>query len=132
MHRATVLYDERCGLCRWSAERLRRWDRAGRLRFVALGTSEADELLPGLTAAQRRASWHLVDPEGRVVSGGAAIPPVCDLLPGGRPIAAASARFPRLTDRAYRWVAAHRRGLGRLLGQRACAVDPGRPRHVPG
>lgn len=84
-----------------------------------------------MTAARRRGTWHLVDADGgRVVSGGAAIPPVLDLLPGGRPLAATAARFPRLTDRAYRWVADHRRMLGRLLGQRACAVDPGRSRRT--
>lgn len=124
MGRATVLFDADCGLCRWAAERLRRWDRARRLRFVALGTPEADRLLPDLTPPERAASWHLVDADGRVASGGAAVPAVLRLLPLGRPAAAVSSRFPRLTDAVYRWIAAHRDELGRLLGERACAVDP--------
>jgi predicted DCC family thiol-disulfide oxidoreductase YuxK len=125
---ATVLYDAGCGLCRWTAERLRRWDRAGRLRFVPLGTDEADELLPNLTPEERAASWHLVTPDERVASGGAAVAPVLDLLPAGRGLAALAGRFPGATDRAYRIVADHRDRIGGWLGTRACDVDPSAPR----
>jgi len=45
-------------------------------------------------------------------------------LPAGAPIAALASAFPRATNRAYRWVARHRERLGRVLGERACAVDP--------
>jgi predicted DCC family thiol-disulfide oxidoreductase YuxK len=124
--RATVLYDGACGLCRWAAERIRRWDRVGRLRLVALQAVEADELLRGLSDEARFSSWHLVDDRGRLTSAGSAVPPLLRLLPGGRPLAVVAARFPRLTDRAYRWVADHRDRLGRLLGPTACAVDPSR------
>jgi predicted DCC family thiol-disulfide oxidoreductase YuxK len=121
--RATILFDAGCGLCRWSAERLRRWDGAGRLRFVALGSPEADDLVRELDPGERWASWHLVG-DGGVRSGGAAVAPLLRLLPGGRPLAGIAERFPRETDRAYRWVAEHRDAIGRLLGRRACAVDP--------
>ncbi len=120
----TVLYDADCGLCRWSADRLRRWDRRGRLRFVPLRDPEADDLLIDLSEHARFASWHLVDGHGRVRSGGAAVSPVLRLLPGGRPLAALAARFPRATDRVYRWIADHRDAIGRLLGPEACSVDP--------
>jgi predicted DCC family thiol-disulfide oxidoreductase YuxK len=124
MTNATVCYDEDCGLCRWCARRLRRWDRHARLRFVALGDEAADELLEELSPDRRRASWHLVAPDGRVSSGGAAVPCVLELLPGGRPLAAVADRFPGVTERAYRWVADRRERIGRLLGQEACAADP--------
>jgi predicted DCC family thiol-disulfide oxidoreductase YuxK len=123
--RATVLYDAECGLCRWSADRLRRWDRGSRLRFVPLQTPEAARLLPGLSTNDRLASWH-VAVGGRVTSGGAALPEVLRLLPGGKPLAVLAARFPGATDGAYRWVAEHRDRIGRLLGPTACAVDPSR------
>lgn len=126
MDRATVLYDAACGLCRWSAERLRRWDRGRRLCFVPLQTPEAARLLPDLSPEDRLASWHVAE-GGRVTSGGAAVPEVLRLLPGGAPLAALAARFPGGTDRAYRWVADHRDRIGRLLGPTACAVDPSRP-----
>jgi len=124
----TVCYDDDCGLCRWCAWQLRHWDRHARLRFVALTDTAADELLRELSADERRSSWHLVTPDGRVWSGGAAVPRVLDQLPGGRPLAALADRFPSLTERAYRWLADRRERIGRLLGQEACAVDPRAPR----
>jgi predicted DCC family thiol-disulfide oxidoreductase YuxK len=125
---ATVCYDADCGLCRWCAWQLRRWDRRRTLRFVPLADPRADALLRDLSPDRRRSSWHLVSADGRVASGGAAVPRVLELLPGGRPLAALADRFPRATERAYRWVA-HRRGrIGGLLGREACAVDPSVPR----
>lgn len=125
---ATVCYDADCGLCRWCAWQLRRWDRRARLRFVPLEDPLADELLPMLSADRRRSSWHLVSADGRVASGGAAVPRVLELLPAGKPLAAVADRFPTITDRAYRWVADRRERIGRLLGQEACGVDPSAPR----
>jgi hypothetical protein len=66
------------------------------------------------------ASWHLVErggghPAPTVHSAGAAFPPVFARLPGGRPLARVSERFPRASERAYRWVADHRSLLGRPL-----------------
>jgi predicted DCC family thiol-disulfide oxidoreductase YuxK len=54
---------------------------------------------------RKMASWHLVTKDGRVYSAGAALPPLLRLLPGGRPLAALAAAFPRLTERGYRHVA---------------------------
>ena len=61
------------------------------------------------------ASWHLICADGTRHSGGDAIPPLLGLLPGGRLPAAAFARFPGATSRAYRWVAEHRTGLSRWV-----------------
>jgi predicted DCC family thiol-disulfide oxidoreductase YuxK len=123
VERAILVFDDDCGFCRWSTARILAWDRRRRLRPVALGTREADDLLRDLSPERRNASWHLVR-AGHVRSGGAAVAPLARLLPGARPIAALAMRFPVLTERLYRWVAAHRDGLGRLLGTRACAVRP--------
>ena len=109
-----VLYDPDCGFCRLSLALLLRWDTKGRLRPVALGTEEARALLAGMPEEQQMASWHLVE-DGAIHSGGGAFPPVLARLPGGRPLARASERFPGATDRLYRWVADHRSLLGRPL-----------------
>jgi predicted DCC family thiol-disulfide oxidoreductase YuxK len=110
-----VLYDADCGFCKYLLAALLRWDRAARLHPIALQRSEADDLLHELTPAERMESWHLISPAGERSSAGAAIPPLLRLLPAGRLPAAGFARFPRLTDRGYRWVAEHRSQLSRWI-----------------
>jgi predicted DCC family thiol-disulfide oxidoreductase YuxK len=117
-HGWLVLYDADCGLCRALLAGLLHWDRGRQLQPLALQSPEADALLAGLAPAERLASWHLVSPAGQRYSGGGALPPLLRLLPGGRAPAAAFARFPRLADGGYRWVAEHRTGLSRLLPAR--------------
>jgi predicted DCC family thiol-disulfide oxidoreductase YuxK len=124
MERHLVLYDEDCGFCRWSLDRLLRWDRRGRLRAAPIQSPEGDRLLADLDEHDRLASWHLVTPDGRRYSGGAAAGPMARLLPAGAPVAFLAETFPRSTDRLYRWVARNRDSLGRRLGEQACAVDP--------
>jgi predicted DCC family thiol-disulfide oxidoreductase YuxK len=128
MERAAVLYDRDCGLCTWSAERLRAWDGPReRLRFVPLQSPEADELLGSMDHDRRYASWH-VAADGELRSAGAAAVPVLRRLRGGAPLAWLVERLPRTTELAYRAVTARRGRLGALLGREACAVDPSRPR----
>ena len=117
--RWAVLYDADCGLCKWLLSGLLRWDRESRLRPIALQRAEADALLADITPGERMASWHLISPTGARVSAGAALPPLLRLLPGGRVPAAAFARFPRLTERGYRWVAEHRSALAKPIPARA-------------
>jgi len=114
--RQAVLYDEDCGFCKWSLDKILAWDRRGVLRPVPIQSEEAKALLAGVPEARRLESWHLVSPSGEVRSAGAAAPPLADLLPGGRPLAVLLRAFPGLTDRAYRFVADNRNRFGRLLG----------------
>lgn len=124
--RVTVLYDEDCGFCRWSAERLRVWDRSDRLRFVAIQAPEGDALLSRVPPRERLDSMHAVTPDGRVWSAGGAAAPILRRLPLGRPLAAIADAVPGSTERIYRAVAARRTQVGRLLGAAACRVDPSR------
>lgn len=114
-NRWIVLYDRDCGFCRWSLARLLALDRRGALLPLALGTAEADALLADLTPEQRASSWHLVSPQGRRWSAGAAAAPLLRLLPGGALAAAVLASAPRATERAYRWVADHRSVFSRRI-----------------
>lgn len=125
MDPTTVLYDEDCGFCRWTADKLRGWDRHQRLRFASIQGSRGQALLASLPPEVRLDSAHVVT-AGRVRSGGAAVAPVLRELPGGRPLAAVAKAMPRVTDRAYRWTARRRTWLGARLGTAACAVDPSR------
>ena len=79
----TVLYDHDCGFCRWSIGRLLAWDRAGRLRPLAIQSAEGQRLLADLTPEQRLATAHAVDAAGRRTSGGDALAPMAAVLPGG-------------------------------------------------
>jgi predicted DCC family thiol-disulfide oxidoreductase YuxK len=123
---AVLLYDADCGFCRWSTAKILGWDWHQRIRAVALQDPEADRLLPGMDPRKKMASWHLVTPEGRVRSAGAAAPDLFRLLPGGTPLAVITSTLPGTTERAYRWVADHRDWLGGKLGTQACSVDPSR------
>ena len=121
----TVAYDEDCGVCRWSADRLRRWDRGGTLSFVPI--QAADELLAPVPAARRLEAMHAITEDGRVFTGGAAVPVILRRLRGGIPLAVLAETVPGLTETLYRAIAARRIRIGALLGQDACAVDPSRP-----
>ena len=123
MEQYVVLFDEDCGFCRWSLERLLRWDRHHRLRALPIQREEGNRFLSDLREEDRLSSWHLVAPDGRRYSGGAAIPPLARLLPAGGPVDFLAESFPRTTDRLYRWIASNRDMLGRRLGEEACAVD---------
>jgi predicted DCC family thiol-disulfide oxidoreductase YuxK len=125
MENPVILFDSDCGFCRWSLSKILAWDRAGRMRPVALQSSEADDLLSEIDPKRKMESWHLIV-GGGIYSGGEAVPHLARLLPGGTPIALLASTLPRTTDRAYRWLARHRDRLGSVLGEQACAVDPKR------
>ena len=126
MERHVVLYDQNCGFCRWSLDRLLSLDRHRRLRAIPIQGEEGDRLLADLVERDRLASWHLVTPDGRRYSGGAATGPLARLLPYGAAVAFLAETFPRTTDRLYHWAARNRDKLSRRLGEQACAVDPSR------
>jgi predicted DCC family thiol-disulfide oxidoreductase YuxK len=115
----TIIYDADCGFCRWSLAHVLALDRARRLRPVALGTTEADSLLIDLPAQERSASWHLIAPDRRRYSAGAAAPPLLRLLPVGNVPAWLLDAASAPTERAYRWVADHRSLLSKAIPTRA-------------
>ena len=118
----TVLYDHDCGFCRWSVGRLLAWDRAGRLRPLAIQSAEGQRLLADLTPEQRLASAHAVD-AARTADLGRRCPGA-----GGRRAArrgpaggARAARAGRWPARGYRAVAGRRSLFGRLVSDAAKA-----------
>jgi predicted DCC family thiol-disulfide oxidoreductase YuxK len=113
--RGVLLYDEDCGFCKWSLDKILAWDRSKRLRAVAIQSDEGERLLAGVDPEARLDSWHLMRCDGTLFSAGAAAEPLARLLPGGRPLAALFAAFPLLTEKAYRYIADHRNRWARLL-----------------
>jgi predicted DCC family thiol-disulfide oxidoreductase YuxK len=115
--RPVLLYDADCRFCRFVARTVLRLDRRERIALLPLQDSEAPPLLPGLDEAQRLSSIHLVEPDGRRSSRGAALSRLITHL--GVPGAG------RLLGHVYEPVARRRRGLGR-------GVPDGRaPRRYP-
>lgn len=120
-----LLYDEDCGFCRWSLDKILAWDRAERVRPLAIQSEEGARLLAPVAPDARLDSWHLVRNDGKLFSAGAAAEPLARLLPGGGPLAAVFAAFPGVTERAYRFAARHRVWFARLLRVDAdCQVRP--------
>jgi predicted DCC family thiol-disulfide oxidoreductase YuxK len=115
----TLLYDAECGFCKWSLSVVLKLDRRRRLSPLSLQSAEANQLLADLSPAERNASWHLLSPDGRRWSAGAAAPPLLRLLPGGRPPARLLDAAPAMTERVYAFVAEHRSVLGRALPARS-------------
>jgi predicted DCC family thiol-disulfide oxidoreductase YuxK len=109
-----ILYDEECGFCKWSLDKILAWDRSRRLRPVAIQSEEGGRLLAAVDPSERLDSWHLIS-HGELFSAGAAAGPLARVLPGGHPLAVAFGAFPTQTDRAYRYIARHRRRWARLL-----------------
>lgn len=126
--RAVLLYDDECGFCRWSLDRIMSWDRRGRLRPVPLQDPEAAELLRTVDPAERMESWHLIVGD-HVYSGGEAVAPLTRLLPFGAPAALVAKTFPRVVNAWYEWVAENRgrfSKLGLSAPKRASRRSPSR------
>ena len=125
--RLTVLYDADCGVCTMTARMLHALDGGRRLdlsplqRFVAAGPDDPDRG----TLAER---LHVRDATGRWAAGGDAVLRIMAAIPLLAPLALAG-RLPGARpaiDAGYRWVAAHRDGIGRVLGVDRCRIDPRR------
>ena len=133
--RAIVLYDADCGFCRFVLGLLLLWDRRRRLWPAPIAGADGDRWLAAMAVEARGASWHLVESDGRVVSGGAGLPVAMAYLPGGWLVAAVLRRAPDAVERAYRWVASHRSLLSRFVPRvgvrRATALVKDRRRERP-
>ncbi len=114
-----VLWDRDCGFCAWTLALLLRADRRRILVTRTIQEADADGLLDAIEPERRYASWHVVDADGRITSAGRAVTVALALLPAGRPLAVVTRALPRLTERAYRWVAEHRGLLSRPIPQRS-------------
>ena len=109
--RATLIYDGNCGFCRRWVERIRRWDRRGRLATLPYQTPDLETRFPQVSRAECTQRIHLVEPSGEVHRGAAAGREVLRRLPAGwlwtlpfhLPGGAA------LTERVYVWIT-HRWG----------------------
>jgi predicted DCC family thiol-disulfide oxidoreductase YuxK len=130
----TVLYDDECPFCRWTANRLRRWDRQGLLRLRPLQHVADQPVLAELAAGlDLGRSIHVVDSAGRYAAGGDAFLAIVSVLPAGRSVADFVLTAPLwrgVVRVAYRVVGRVRSGLsdagfdGPLIVERNRLFDP--------
>ena len=116
-----LVYAHGCRVCRVIAAGVLRVDVHHRLVPVALEAGTAADLLARVPPARRDRSWHLVAPDGTVWSAGAAIPPLCGLLPGFGGLGRLCGAAPDLTERVYAWLVRHRVAIGRGIPDRVVA-----------
>jgi predicted DCC family thiol-disulfide oxidoreductase YuxK len=114
-----VLFDADCGFCRWAMAWALRVDRRHLLVAVPIQSALGAELLDELAPSQRLSAAHVVQEDGRRVSGGAAAAMVLAALPPTRALGILARRLPETTERLYAVVAGQRTHLGRLVGRRA-------------
>lgn len=69
-----VLWDRDGGFCAWMLSLFLRADSQRTLRTVHVRSPEGDRHLAGIAPERRLTSWHVVDAEGRLSSGGDAAP----------------------------------------------------------
>ena len=108
---STILFDEECRFCRSAVAFVRRRDRAGRFRYVPLGSAPAGELLAGDDCGCD--TLHLFDAAGHHDRSTAVLRIAADL---GRPwsVLRHLLLIPRgMRDAVYDFVARHRRRFGR-------------------
>lgn len=109
-----ILYDSHCGICERSVAWLRRRDRAGAIRFVALDGPEGQQLLRSVgLPPEYRESLVYIEADGRHSTHSTGMLDALARLPRWRHAATALRPLPKgLRDTAYRWIARHRHRFG--------------------
>lgn len=114
---ATLIFDGACAFCRRWIERVHRWDRHARLKFLPYQTADLEARFFSVSRTACMQRMHLVAADGRVFAGAAAGREVLRRLPGGW-LWSAPFRLPGglwVADRVYEWIT-HRWGPLRRRG----------------
>jgi len=110
MAHLTVLFDGTCNLCRGSAERARRFDKAQRIEFLDLHNPAVQERFPQVNREEALRLMQAVDANGKVFSGSDAWAQIGGLLPGWKFVAwillIPGIRW--IARRVYGWIARNR------------------------
>lgn len=112
--RPVLLYDGECAFCRMWVRRIRRWDRHDTIECVPARDRFERGDLPDLSDHAVNARMHLILQDGRIFTGGAALPELLRLLPGGRVprLLFLIPGIPWVATKAYDLVARHRHRFG--------------------
>lgn len=81
----TVFYDGACPLCELEISFYRRRQGADEVSWVDVSGTSIDEVAPGLSRDKALARFHVMHPDGALVSGGRAFADLWSILPGFSP-----------------------------------------------
>ncbi len=84
MEKHLLVYDKDCGSCSRFKRIVKILDGHKRLDYLSLTEADEHGLLDSVPKSRRHRSFHLIYPDGRVLSGSAAVPELISLLPSGR------------------------------------------------
>ena len=115
----TLVFDGECELCRWARNWLGRWDRTGRIRFLAFQDPEFQRHFPGFDRTDPEGIWPeglppramlYVDGVGETWVGVSAFRKMLPRLPWGRFLAVLFyiPGVPRTAKIFYEWLARNR------------------------
>ena len=102
----TLIYDGECDFCTRWVRRIRKWDRAGAVRYLALQDPEAPAVA-GVSRARLRQAACFVGTDGVVFAGAAAARELFACMPGGW-LPSSVFRIPgamAIAQRTYRYIA---------------------------
>lgn len=115
----TLIYDRDCELCRWGQGLVRRWDRRGRIGYLAFQDPRFQELFPGLDRSDPEGIWPFgvppramlfINQRGEAHAGMEAFRAMLPSLPGGWFLRMLFwiPGVPWLAVRLYEWIARNR------------------------
>ena len=110
MSELTVLFDGSCNLCRGSAGRARRFDKAQRIEFLDLHDPAAHQRFPQVNREEALRLMQAVDSSGKVFSGSDAWARIGALLPGWKLVAwiLLVPGIRSIAGKVYGWIARNR------------------------
>lgn len=120
--RPVVVYDGECPFCRNQIARIRSRDIREQFEYVPRQTPALTDRFPALAEGDFNTGMRLVLPGGQIHVGADALYHIARRLPRWRWVAWLY-RVPilhALAQRAYRWIAANRRRLGRTCDDGTC------------
>ena len=122
-----MLYDADCSICTAAAAWLARRVAPSRLAVLALQEASGDPRIADLTRGrQLEVTLHVVGPDGAIRTGARAVLAAGRLVPRWRTLAVLADQPVGhwLLEPLYRFIATHRRSIGRLLGLPATCPMP--------
>jgi predicted DCC family thiol-disulfide oxidoreductase YuxK len=121
--RAVLVYDAGCGPCTTFKGAVALLDVGRQIRFESIEKADADGLLDPVPEGLRRASSHLVLPDGTVLSGASYLPELVAAFPGGGLVAVCLRKVGPMRSAAVFGFEV----LSRLHGVSGCDAGRARP-----